>query len=146
MVPESFETLHRIDNDELLDLVRSAREHKETREYVLAVAAALVENEDRLPSELKEFVVEFLRNPQHPSEGRGRKRSNLVQRDNTIGFVVAMICLRWKFSPTRNEVTKAASAISTTQKALEQVGIHLTAGAITKIWDKGCWKQIASFE
>ena len=144
MVPESFETWHRIDNDELLDLIRSAREAKESREYVLAVAAALIENGDRLPGPLKEFVVEFLRNPQELNPGPGRKRSDLVQRDNTIGFVVATICLRWKFAATRNEATEEACAVSITKKALERVGICLTEGAITKIWDKSGWKQIPS--
>ena len=109
VVPESFETLHRIDNDELLDLVRSAREAKEPREYMLAVAADLIENGDRLPAPLKEFVIEFLRNPQELTSGPGRKRSNLAQRDDTIGFVVVTICLRWRFSPTRNEVTSPPS-------------------------------------
>ena len=146
VVPESYETLHRIDNEELLDLIRDAGEAKETREYMLAVAAALIENENRLPDPLKKFVIEILRNLQEPSPGPGRKRSNLVERDSIIGFVVASICVRWKFSPTRNEATERASAISIAQKALGQLGTDLTEGAISKIWDKSCWKQISSIE
>jgi len=54
--------------------------------------------------------------------------------------------MNWKFSPTRNEATEDASAISIAQKALGKLDIDLTEGAITKIWNKSCWKQIASIE
>jgi hypothetical protein len=142
VVPESFETLHRIDNEELLDLIRGAREgHETTHAYILAVAAALIENGDCLPGPLKEFVVEFLREPQKPRTGPGRKRSKLFMRDNYIGFVMAMICIHWKFFPTRNDATIEPSAASIAQKALEQVGIHLTEPAINKVWNKSEGKR-----
>jgi hypothetical protein len=58
---------------------------------------------------------------------------------------VAIISIRWKFSPTRNEATEVASAISIVKRALQEVEIDLTEGAITKIWDKsGAWKEQAA--
>jgi len=101
VVPESLETAHRMDHDELLDLIGGTRKDGEMHEYLLAVAAALIDNGDSLPAPLKEFVVEFLRNPKMPRPGRGRKRSTLLMRDQFIAFVVASICVRWDFSPNQ---------------------------------------------
>lgn len=140
MVPDSFETTHRMDHDELLDLIACARKDGEVYEYLLAIAAALIENGYALPAPLKEFVVGFLQNPKVPRPGRGRKRATLSPRDNFIAWVVSMICLRWKFHATRNEATERASAASITQKALSQVGIYLTEAAINKIWNNSIWK------
>jgi hypothetical protein len=134
VVPESYEELHRMDHDELVDLIAAAREERETHEYLLAVAAALIDNGYSLPGPLKEFVIEFLPNPEVPRRGRGRKREYM--RDDVIAWVVSSICIQWGFSPTRNEATRGPSAISIVKRALEKVGIHLTEAAITKIWDK----------
>ena len=138
VVPESTEQLHRMDHDELVDLIAQARNGGETHEYLLAVAAALVDNDHSLPGPLKEFVIEFLRTAEVPRRGPGRRPD--YSRDNCIAWAVATICIQWKFSPTRNEATRGPSAISIVKRALEEVGINLTEAAISKIWDKSCWK------
>jgi hypothetical protein len=147
VVPESTEQLHRMDHDELVDLIAAARDGGETHEYLLAVAAALMNNDHSLPGPLKEFVIEFLRSTEVPRRGPARKPD--YSRDNFIAWAVATICIRWKFSPTRNEATKGPSAISIVKRALEEVGVNLTEAAISKIWDKSYykgsvagWKQI----
>jgi len=143
IVPESAEQRHRMDHDELVDLIAAAREEEDAHDYLLAVAAALMDNDYSLPVPPKEFVIEFLRNSEGPRRKPGRKRD--YQRDECIAWVVATICLRWGFSPTRNEATAEASAISIVKTALEQVGIHLTEAAITKIWDKsGIRKEVVA--
>jgi hypothetical protein len=140
VVPESTAELHRIDPDELLDLIAKARESDIVREYLLAVAAALIDNKHTLPEPLKEFAAQFLRNPKTPQPSRGRPV--LHRRDNVISWAIAMICIQWEFSPTRNEVTEEASAISIVKKALGEIRVHLTEAAITKIWNKsGSWKE-----
>jgi hypothetical protein len=138
VIPESTEQLHRMDPDELGDLIAEARDGKGAHEYLLAVAAALIDSNYSLPDPLKEFVIDFLRNPEAPRPGPGRKRNHV--RDGAIAWAVAMICIRWKFSPTRNDATRDASAISIVKRALEEVGFNLTEAAISKIWDKSCWK------
>ena len=147
VVPEFTEQLHRMDPDELVDLIAEARKEEGVHEYLLAVAAALIDNNYSLPDPLKEFVIEFLRNPEAPRPSPGRKRN--YRRDNFIAWAVAMICIRWDFSPTRNDATKDASAISIVKRALEEVSVNLTEAAISKIWDKSYykgsvagWKQI----
>jgi hypothetical protein len=138
VVPESSLELHRMDHDELVDLIAEARDGEETHEYLLAVAAALMDNDHSLPGPLKEFVIEFLRTPEVPRRGPGRRPD--YSRDNFIAWAVAMICIRWEFSPTRNEATMGPSAISIVKRALEEVGFNLTEAAISKIWDKSYWK------
>ena len=123
-----------MDHDELVDLIAAAREGGETHEYLLAVAAALMDNDHSLPGPLKEFVIEFLRNPEVPRRGPGRKRD--YNRDNLIAWAVATICIRWEFCHTRNEATRKASAISIVKRALEAVEIDLTEAAIAKIWEQ----------
>ena len=61
-------------------------------------------------------------------------------RDSTVGWV-SQREPRWKFSPTRNDATEEASAISIVKKALGEIGVHLTEAAITKLWNKGPWKE-----
>jgi hypothetical protein len=142
VVPESAEQSHRMDPDELVDLITKAREEELAHEYLLAVAAALIDNNYSLPDPLKEFTIEFLRNPEAPRPGPGRKRN--YRRDVVIAWVVAGICIQWEFSATRNEATSGASAISIVKRALEEVGVNLTEAAIVKIWDKSCWKDSVS--
>jgi hypothetical protein len=138
VVHESTEQLHRMDHDELVDLIAQARNGGETGEYLLAVAAALVDNDHSLPGPLKEFVIEFLRTAEVPRRAPGRRPD--YSRDNYIAWAVAMICIQWEFSPTRNEATRGPSAISIVKRALEEVGINLTEAVISKIWDKSSWK------
>ena len=141
VVPGSTESLHRIDPDELMDLVEAAQKYGDLRDYLLAIAAAAIDNDQPLPGPLKGFVAEFLRSP--GASGSRRGRPALHTRDQVISWAVAVICIRWRFSPTRNEATEEkASAISIVKTALGKVGIHLTEAAITKIWDKGDWKEL----
>ncbi len=136
VVPDSTETLHRIDPDELIDLIKEARENGDQRDYLLAIAAAAVDNDQPLPAPLKEFVTEFLRSPKASGSRRGRPATHT--RDDVISWAVAEICIRWKFSPTRNDATEGASAISIVKRALGDgdVALHLSEAAITKIWNK----------
>jgi len=128
-----------MDHDELLDLIAGAREEVRAHEYLLAVAAALIHDDQPLPGPLKEFVIGFLRNPEGPRRGPGRKRDYI--RDEVTAFAVSHICLNWKFSPTRNEATTEPSAVSIVKRALEEIDIYLTEAAITKIWDKSFYKD-----
>jgi hypothetical protein len=141
VVPESLESAHRMDQEELLDLIAGARVNSAAHEYLLAIAAALTENGQTLPAPLKEFLIGFLRNPKPPRPGRGRKRSTLSSRDSFIAWVVGMICLQWRFYPTRNESSETPSAVSITKRALREIGINLTEATITKMWANSVWKR-----
>jgi hypothetical protein len=141
VVPDSPETQHRLDPDELITLIKGARENGDQRDYLLALAAAALDNGQNLPGPLKEFVTEFLRSPRATGSRRGRPAS--YTRDDVISWAVSEISIRWKFFPTRNDATEEASAISIVKKALGEVGVHLTEAAITKIWNKsGSWKGL----
>ena len=97
VVPAIFLELHRIDHDELISLIAQAREEGETHEYLLAISAALIDNDHSLPGPLKEFVIEFLRKPKLPRRGAGRQRN--YRRDNIIAWTVAMICIQMEIFP-----------------------------------------------
>ena len=81
-----------MDPDELITLIEEARENGDLREYLLAIAAAALDNEQTLPGPLKEFVIGFLRNPKAARSRRGRPAS--YTRDHVINGVVYMICTR----------------------------------------------------
>jgi len=133
------------DEDEVSDLVRSSRDGDETaHRFLLELAAARIEQAQSLSRPLKEFVIEFLRDPKKSNSARvGRKRSDFA-RDFFIFYAIFQIKTKWEFPATRNEATRSASAASITQKALEKVGIHLTEAAVTKIWN--CKKKSLSIE
>jgi hypothetical protein len=86
---------------------------------------------------LREFIVEFLRNPQQVTRTRGRKRSTLSQRDLFIAFAVRQIHLRWGIPKTRNVASRNGgrhSATSIVKQALESVALNLSEDDVAKIW------------
>ena len=58
-----------------------------------------MDNNYSLPDPLKEFVIEFLRNPKAPRRGPGRKADHM--RDYLIAWAVASICIRWGIFPNQ---------------------------------------------
>jgi hypothetical protein len=107
------------------------------REYIRALcdfAAWLTERGIALPAPMRHFIAEFLRNPKM-SRKRGRNSSDLWARNFAIGWAMVQIVKRWKFPPTRNEVTEPASAASIVRMALDRgPGIHLSEKSINRIW------------
>ena len=69
VIPKSTEQLHRMDQDELVGLIAEAREGGEAHEYLLAVAAALIDNNYSLPDPLKEFGDRIFTQPRSASTG-----------------------------------------------------------------------------
>jgi hypothetical protein len=101
-------------------------------------AAALMERGDQLPGPLRDFVVAFLREPNKlQPKHRGRKRIDLIGRDQNIGAAVGYIVGRWGFFPTRNseQRTKRACGVSIVKEALaNDAGVHLGEEDVTKAW------------
>ena len=135
--------------DRAADYVEAAQHgDKLGRKVSLELAATIIERGGGLVSPLKEFIVEFLRNPKEPKGSAGRKTSELVNRNRAIHYVIATIVLRSKFPATRNDASKGKgpSAASIVCAALKQsVSIKLTEEAVNKIWaGSGSWKTAAS--
>jgi hypothetical protein len=124
--------------DRAADYVEYARHgDKLGRKVSLELAAALLERGETLTGPLREFIVEFLRNPKEPKRSVGRQTSEHLHRNLVIGYVIAAIVLRWKFPATRNHATKGkrASAASIARAALEKAtDIKLKEEAVNKIW------------
>lgn len=124
--------------DRAADYVEYARHgDKLGRKVSLELAAALIERGETLTGPLREFIVEFLRNPEEPKRTAGRQTSERLHRNLVIGYVIGTIVLRSKFPATRNDATKGkrASAASIARKALEKAaGIKLKEEALNKIW------------
>ena len=140
--------------DRAADYVEIARKgSKLGTKVTLELAAALIERGETLRGPLREFIVEFLRNPKEPRRGAGRRASSdLTSRNMWIRYLITTILFRSKFPATRNEATKEGtrrpSASSIVRDALETgAGIHLTEAAINKIWNVGneSYKEVAAF-
>ena len=128
---------HSIKTDEKIlveDLLHEFKEEYFTPDLRCEVAAALLERNEQLPSSLREFVVDYLRNPK-VNRKAGRDFFDLKLRNMLIADTINIISERWKFHPTRNDVTEDASAASIVRDALaEGAKLHLTEAAIKKIW------------
>src|SRR5262249_23286011 len=73
------------------------------------LAAVLIERGDSLPTPLRKFLVEFLRNPQTatPTKKPGPRASDKVRRrDDMINLAIERIMDIWGFAPTRNEASQ----------------------------------------
>jgi hypothetical protein len=128
---------HSIKTDEKIlveDLLHEFKEEYFTPDLRCEVAAALLEGNEQLPSSLREFVVDFLRNPK-VNRKAGRDFFDLKFRNMLIAETINIISDRWKFHPTRNDATEDASAASIVRDALaEGAKLCLTEAAINKIW------------
>jgi hypothetical protein len=128
---------HSIKTDEKIlveDLLHEFKEEYFTPDLRCEVAAALLERNEQLPSSLREFVVDYLRNPK-VNRKAGRDFFDLKLRNMLIAETINIISERWKFHPTRNDATEDASAASIVRDALaEGAKLCLTEAAINKIW------------
>jgi hypothetical protein len=119
------------------NLVRLGKESGDER-AVRLVAADMIDRGDDLPSALRLYVVEVLRAsaPVKAAKNRGPDKMALAMRDILIRQAVAWIARRHDLKPTRNVATEmAASGCSVISEALSRVGVHLSEGAVAKIWD-----------
>ncbi len=113
----------------------------------LELAATLIERGETLTGPLREFIVDFLRNPKEPKRAVGRQTSEHLHRNLVIGYVIASIVLRSKFPATRNDATKGkrASAASIARAALEKAAdIKLKEEAVNKIWAGSVYRTATS--
>ena len=128
---------HSIKTDEKIlveDLLHEFKEEYFTPDLRCEVAAALLERNEQLPSSLREFVVDYLRNPKVKRKA-GRDFFDLKLRNMLIAETINIISERWKFHPTRNDSTEDASAASIVRDALEEgAKLRLKESAINKIW------------
>ena len=135
---------HSIKTDEKIlveDLLHEFKEEYFTPDLRCEVAAALLERNEQLPSSLREFVVDYLRNPKVKRKA-GRDFFDLKLRNMLIADTINTISWRWKFHPTRNDATEDASAASIVRDALaEGAKLRLTEAAINKIWQ--CFGPLA---
>jgi hypothetical protein len=116
------------------DLLHNFKEEHFSPDLRCEVAAALLERNERLPSSLREFVVDYLRNPKIKRKA-GRDFYDLKLRNELIAHTINIISERWKFHPTRNDATEDASAASIVRHALAAgAELHLTEAAIHKVW------------
>jgi hypothetical protein len=116
------------------DYLYELQEEQFTPDLRCAAAAALLERNEHLPTSLREFVVDFLRNPKVKRKA-GRDFNVLRHRNKLIAETIQIIAERWKFHPTRNDATEGASAASIVRDALAAgAELHLTEAAINKIW------------
>jgi hypothetical protein len=116
------------------DLLHAFEEEHFTPDLRCKVAAALLERNEQLPSSLREFVVDYLRNPK-VNRKAGRDFFDLKLRNTLIADTICIISERWKFHPTRNDATEDASAASIVRDALAGgADLRLTEAAINKIW------------
>jgi hypothetical protein len=67
--------------------------------------------------------------------GRGRSEADNAPRNLVIvGKLIPPLLDR--FDATRNPATKRESACSIVSKALERVDIHMSEGAVVRVWEK----------
>jgi len=134
----AYETAkHSIKTDEKIyveDLLYNFEQEHFSPDLRCEVAAALLERNEELPDSLREFVVDYLRNPKIKRKA-GRDFFDLKQRNEAIAFAIQIISERWKFHPTRNNATEGASAASIVRDALAGgAKLDLTEAAINKVW------------
>jgi hypothetical protein len=134
------------------DLANDARDGDRSCHDNLRLTAALVlERGELLQPHLRDFVVDFLRNPNKKLKPYPRDKS-LIIRDRRIAGAILFIKKKWGFQATRGEATRdkdgGASAASIVREALESsVGIRRGEKAINAIWEGSEGKDArAAFE
>jgi hypothetical protein len=101
------------------------------------IAANFVDEGCVLPEGLRQYIVDLLLGIETatPAIRRGRAHYANFERDFKIACVIRHIVDRG-FRPTRNNATENESACSIVKQALQRLGLHLTEGAVVKIWEK----------
>jgi hypothetical protein len=99
------------------------------------IAAFLIFHGQPLPGRLRAFICEpLLKSPEEPRRKSGPDPEAYAARNAEICAMIALLN-SMGFDPTRNEATQGVeSACSIVKKALEEAGIHLSEGAVEKIW------------
>jgi hypothetical protein len=101
------------------------------------IAANFVDAGYVLPEGLRQYIVDLLLGSAviTPAKRRGRTHYVNYGRDFQIACVIRHIMDRG-FRPTRNNATENESACSIVNRALQRLGLHLSEGAVVKIWEK----------
>jgi hypothetical protein len=127
--------------------IKFAREgHPGALRHLCSLAAALLKRSDPLPEALRDFIVEFLQNPNKKTK-QPERFYDLLDRDERIGLAIVAIRKTWNFKATRNAATEGASAASIVREALERgAGIPLGEKAVNKIWETSLGARLARSE
>jgi hypothetical protein len=108
--------------------------------YLLAQAAAiLIESGEELSKPMRDFVIDFLKNPSNGrgARGRGPSQKALFGRDLVIGAAVGFIAQEYGFPRTRNRATNYPCAASIVQRALaESIKLHVSESNVVRTWDR----------
>jgi hypothetical protein len=105
------------------------------------LAGKLMSRGHSLPKPLQDFIIDFLDDPnlENFPSASGRKPSHTWVRNITITMAIRHIVETWGFRATRGQrknPAKGLSAASIVKEALEKSGLHLTEGAVIKIWNR----------
>jgi hypothetical protein len=113
-----------LDVSAVLEAVRDGWQGITVRD-VCAAASILIAHGDPLSTSLREFLVEFLRDPDKWMKAgkRGPSGYDLKWRDMIIAGIIGGIVRGWKFPATRNDATERPSAASIVHEALVAAGI-----------------------
>jgi hypothetical protein len=101
------------------------------------IAADFVAGSCVLPTRLREYIAKALRS--QAEEEQQKRRGQDPYANFTRNFQIASTVLevvRLGFRPTRNRATEAESACSITMHALAKYDLHLSEGAVEKIWQQ----------
>jgi hypothetical protein len=95
-----------------------------------AVARALTQQGKRLPLALQAYIV-------HTAEGGKHLRSNVkLSRDLIISDAVDQACKVGGLPRTRSVGSDAPSGCIIVSRALARIGIHMTPGAVDKLYQR----------
>ena len=119
--------------------IEGARAGSADCDRVVCCAAAVMLNATHCISdpELRTYVEGRLTVgiPSIGKRGPGRSKKDNAYRDMVIvGRLIPPLLDR--FDPTRNAATKGESACSIVSKALARVGMHMSEGAVERVWEK----------
>jgi hypothetical protein len=152
-IPSAYEYLMKLGRPEkALELltffvVRACEGDGESIRELRILAAALIERGETLPDELRDFIVEYLREPKPEKKRTPGPARYMEPRDLQIFSTIFQIVDKWKIPATRNPATTGSSAASIVRDALEVAAdVKLTEDAINKIWkafSKGVREAIA---
>jgi hypothetical protein len=118
-------------------LIADARAGDWFCDRVICCAAAVMLTGGISDPELRTYVEGRLTVgiPSIGKRGPGRSKKDNAYRDMVIvGRLIPPLLDR--FDPTRNAATKGESACSIVSKALARVGMHMSEGAVERVWEK----------
>ncbi len=101
------------------------------------IAANFIDEGCVLPDGLRRYIVDLLLGDaiSTPPKKRGRTGYVNYERDFRIACVIRHVT-DLGFRPTRNHATVSESACSIVSQALARSDLHLSEGAVVKIWEK----------